>query len=188
MPSEPRSGLRSWRNPRTWVTLAVALLFALVLWWLESGDPAPSGPASGATSSTSPTAAPSTPDRAPQVGPAQPTRAPSQEPSGASDGPRAGDRDPHSGLVWVELDDLPTEAGEVAEAIEDGGPFVADKDGSTFGNFEGILPTEPRGYYREYTVPTPGLTHRGARRLVSGEDGELYWTADHYESFDRVLP
>jgi ribonuclease T1 len=35
-------------------------------------------------------------------------------------------------------------------------------------------------------VPTPGSDDRGARRIVAGEAGELYWTQDHYSSFGRI--
>ena len=91
--------------------------------------------------------------------------------------------DPDSGLDWVDLADLPPEAAETMELIEADGPFPYDRDGITFQNREGLLPDQPRGYYREYTVPTPGERDRGARRIVAGEQGEYYWTADHYESF-----
>ena len=72
--------------------------------------------------------------------------------------------------------------------IERGGPFPHEQDGTTFFNREGHLPRQPRGYYREYTVETPGLSHRGARRIVTGgEPPEVfYYTDDHYASF-RVL-
>ncbi|OYN89656.1 ribonuclease [Parenemella sanctibonifatiensis] len=94
--------------------------------------------------------------------------------------------DPDSGLDWVDLADLPPEAAETMELIESDGPFPYDRDGITFQNREGLLPDQPRGYYREYTVPTPGERDRGARRIVAGEQGEYYWTADHYESFERI--
>ncbi|MNC91328.1 Guanyl-specific ribonuclease Sa3 precursor [compost metagenome] len=55
-----------------------------------------------------------------------------------------------------------------------------------FGNFEKRLPIKERGYYREYTVRTPGVKSRGARRIVAGRDGELYYSDDHYDSFRRV--
>lgn len=85
---------------------------------------------------------------------------------------------------------LPAEARAVVLAIEDGGPFAYDRDGITFGNREGLLPKQPRGFYREYTVPTPGSSDRGARRIVAGEDGFLFYTDDHYASFRliRVYP
>ena len=95
--------------------------------------------------------------------------------------------DPASGLPVVRLAALPPEAARTVELIEAGGPFPEpEHDGGTFGNREELLPDRPMGYYREYTVPTPGLDHRGARRIVAGEDDELYWTADHYSSFARI--
>jgi ribonuclease T1 len=95
--------------------------------------------------------------------------------------------DATSGLPVVRLSDLPPEAERTVELIEAGGPFPEpEHDGGTFGNREELLPDRPMGYYREYTVPTPGLDHRGARRIVAGEDDELYWTADHYSSFARI--
>ncbi len=86
------------------------------------------------------------------------------------------------------LSQLPPEAASTWALIEDGGPFPYARDGTTFGNREGLLPRQPDGYYREYTVPTPGERDRGARRLVMGEGGELWYTADHYASFVRVEP
>lgn len=91
-----------------------------------------------------------------------------------------------SRLPYVALDDLPAEAADVVALIDQGGPFPYDEDGSTFGNFEGLLPDRDDGYYREYTVETPGSDDRGARRIVGGAEGELYWTEDHYESFEVI--
>lgn len=91
------------------------------------------------------------------------------------------------GLPVVRLADLPAEAARTVELIDAGGPFPEPgHDGGTFGNFEELLPDRPRGWYQEYTVPTPGLDHRGARRIVAGDDGTLYWTADHYSSFSVI--
>lgn len=87
----------------------------------------------------------------------------------------------------VALADLPAEAAVVVRAIHAGGPFRYDRDGITFGNREGLLPARERGYYREYTVPTPGESDRGARRIVAAADGTLYWSDDHYASFRRIL-
>ena len=83
---------------------------------------------------------------------------------------------------------LPPEALATLQAIADGGPFPYDRDGSVFQNREGLLPQKPRGYYREYTVGTPGSRDRGARRIVTGGDPpEVYWyTEDHYRSFRRI--
>lgn len=89
-----------------------------------------------------------------------------------------------SGLEVVALTDLPSEVEQTWKLIERGGPFpYPDKDGTTFGNREQLLPSKPSGYYREYTVETPGSADRGARRLVTGSQEELYYTNDHYESF-----
>lgn len=82
--------------------------------------------------------------------------------------------------------ELPPEARETIALIRKGGPFPYERDGVVFGNFEKLLPQKERGYYREYTVPTPGLKHRGARRIVAGRGGELYYTDDHYRSFKRI--
>ncbi|GAB3768229.1 ribonuclease T1 [Nocardioides ginsengisegetis] len=94
--------------------------------------------------------------------------------------------DPASGLPYVAAADLPPEARDVLRRIDAGGPFAYDEDGGTFGNFEGLLPDHDGGYYAEYTVDTPGSDDRGARRIVAGDGGELYWTADHYASFARI--
>ena len=85
-------------------------------------------------------------------------------------------------------DFLPPEAIETLKAIEQGGPFPYSRDGVAFQNREHRLPGRPRGYYREYTVPTPGENDRGARRIVAGGDPPevYYYTADHYRTFRRV--
>ena len=86
----------------------------------------------------------------------------------------------------VLLAELPPEAQRTVQLIRRGGPFPYERDGVVFGNFERLLPIRERGYYREYTVPTPGVRHRGARRIVTGRGGELYYTGDHYRSFRRI--
>lgn len=95
----------------------------------------------------------------------------------------------------VALAELPAQARQTLQLIQRGGPFpYPGKDGSVFGNFERRLPAQPRGYYREYTVPTPGRSDRGARRIVAGAgpggnvatSGEYYYSADHYRSFRRI--
>ncbi|ADB31916.1 guanine-specific ribonuclease N1 and T1 [Kribbella flavida DSM 17836] len=95
-------------------------------------------------------------------------------------------KDPVSGLAFVAAADLPAEARETLKLIDQGGPFPYRRDGVVFGNFERLLPQKQRGYYREYTVRTPGEKDRGARRIVTGKGGERYYTEDHYESFRRV--
>ncbi len=86
------------------------------------------------------------------------------------------------------LGELPPEARETLRLIDAGGPFPYRRDGIVFQNREGRLPGQPRGYYREYTVPTPGNKDRGARRIVSGGKPPLvfYYTADHYKTFRRI--
>lgn len=116
---------------------------------------------------------------------------PTDEPSAQSglngvEAPDLGSVDPRSGLDVVALDDLPPEAFDTVDAILRGGPYRFDRDDTVFQNREGILPDKPRGHYREYTVITPGEDDRGARRIVSGADGEFYYTADHYQSFVAV--
>jgi ribonuclease T1 len=90
----------------------------------------------------------------------------------------------------VAVSQLPPEARSTLALIRSGGPFPYSKDGTAFGNREGLLPKRPRGYYTEYTVRTPGAKNRGARRIVAGGDprasGEYWYTADHYQSFRRI--
>jgi ribonuclease T1 len=94
--------------------------------------------------------------------------------------------------VWAFLGDvrvaqLPPEARDTLALMRKGGPFPYARDGVVFNNREGHLPRRQRGYYREYTVKTPGARDRGARRIVRGEGGELYYTDDHYRTFRRIL-
>ncbi len=145
--------------------VAVLVVLVLATWWLQQSDDEPS---SGPSAQPSPTATA--------------TAGSTQSPAGDED---LG-TDPDSGLPWVEEADLPAEALDTLALVDRGGPYPYDEDDGTFGNFEGILPDRPRGYYREYTVETPGLDHRGARRIVTGDGGEHYWTDDHYQSFERI--
>ena len=87
---------------------------------------------------------------------------------------------------------LPPEAQQTLALIYQNGPFPYDRDGIIFGNREKLLPLEASGYYREYTVPTPGVKNRGARRIVCGGEkpstpDRCYYTADHYLSFQLIL-
>lgn len=102
-------------------------------------------------------------------------------------GSRAGVSTPVSGLPTVQVQQLPKEAHATLELIDKGGPFPYRQDGTIFRNQENLLPRQATGYYREYTVKTPGSSDRGARRLVAGQDGDIYYTADHYETFRQVL-
>jgi ribonuclease T1 len=97
-------------------------------------------------------------------------------------------------LREVAVAELPKEARDTLALIRKGGPFPYRRDGTTFGNFEKRLPLRSRGYYREYTVPTPGAHDRGARRIVAGQGAtgdartsdEYYYSDDHYRTFRRI--
>lgn len=167
--ARPTTGRRRYQ----WgLVLLTAVL--LVAWLLVDGG-GPAGPSGSTTSPSSPSSSSSTA----VVGP------------GASetteDTGEDGGTDPESGLPLVQVSDLPPEVAETIALIDAGGPFPEpDRDGSTFENREDLLPEHPLGYYKEYTVPTPGRDDRGARRIVAGEGGELYYTGDHYRSFSRI--
>jgi ribonuclease T1 len=92
-----------------------------------------------------------------------------------------------SGLPEVLASELPDEARRTLALIARGGPYPYTRDDVTFGNFERILPRKSSGYYKEYTVPTPGESDRGARRIVAGKAGEKYYTPDHYNSFKFII-
>lgn len=99
---------------------------------------------------------------------------------------------PLPALSTVALEELPRDAQVTQASIRAGGPFVSDKDGAVFGNRERLLPSEHRGYYREYTVVTPGARDRGAKRIVCGgpqptAPDNCYFTDDHYASFRRIV-
>jgi ribonuclease T1 len=81
---------------------------------------------------------------------------------------------------------LPRDAQQTLQSIKRGGPYAYERDGVVFGNYERRLPQRNRGYYHEYTVATPGVKNRGARRIVSGANGEYYYSDDHYRSFRRI--
>lgn len=93
-----------------------------------------------------------------------------------------------SGLPVILAADLPKEGRDALALIRKGGPYPYTKDGSTFSNREHILPRQSRGYYREYTVKTPGARDRGARRIICGGKQQLscYYTGDHYASFKSI--
>lgn len=110
----------------------------------------------------------------------------------ARDVPPATPALPSATAQTIALSQLPPQGVEVMGLIRQGGPFPYDKDGTVFGNRERLLPAAQRGHYREYTVPTPGLGHRGARRIVCGgaqvrQPDACYYTADHYASFRRIV-
>jgi ribonuclease T1 len=163
------------RQRYQWGLLLLAAVL-LVAWLLVDGggqaDPSGRATDSSTTSSSSPSSTTA-------VGP---SGSETTDDTGGDGG-----TDPESGLPIVQVSDLPPEAAETLDLIDAGGPFPEpDRDGSTFENREDLLPDHPMGYYKEYTVPTPGRDDRGARRIVAGEGGELYYTDDHYRSFSRI--
>lgn len=92
-----------------------------------------------------------------------------------------------NGFDTIAFSELPSEALDTLDLIRKGGPFPYRQDGAIFQNRERLLPRKPKGYYHEYTVETPGSDDRGARRIITGNDGELYYTDDHYDSFKVIL-
>ncbi|GAA1772808.1 hypothetical protein GCM10009712_21030 [Pseudarthrobacter sulfonivorans] len=123
-----------------------------------------------------------TPAASPSAGPVP--EAPVPGPAEVS-GPAAVPANP-SGLPAISESALPAEARRTLALIRQGGPYSYSQDDQAFGNFERILPRKASGYYREYTVPTPGESDRGARRIVAGAGGEKYYTQDHYDSFKFI--
>lgn len=109
-------------------------------------------------------------------------------PAAQARGPLDGTR---NGLATVHVTELPRQGRETYELIRQGGPFPYRKDGTVFFNRERLLPSEKRGYYREYTVRTPGSRDRGARRIVCGGPPRTphacFYTADHYASFRQIV-
>ena len=117
--------------------------------------------------------------------------APVRAPAVVTAGPAAGGApalEAPPGMPTIATTELPPEAIDTLGRIEAGGPFPYQQDGATFQNREGLLPARPDGYYAEYTVETPGSDDRGARRIITGAEGERYWTADHYASFAWIVP
>lgn len=100
---------------------------------------------------------------------------------------RAASRSSAPSIPRIRNRNLPQQARETQNLIKKGGPFPYDRDGAEFMNREGKLPAKPNGHYREYTVPSPGKPNRGARRIVAGKDGEMYYTDDHYNTFQHIV-
>jgi ribonuclease T1 len=90
-------------------------------------------------------------------------------------------------MMQTKIKNLPQEARDTLRKIQSGFVFSHPKDGSIHKNIEHLLPDREIGYYREYAVPTPNINHRGTRRLVVGNNGEVYYTEDHYETFWEVI-
>lgn len=156
------------RNPLLFFVALVAVLAGIVWQRLDAPPPVPA-------EVVAPVAVDAAPDRSlpPPAPQAEPKDADARDASSSLDRVVRGEAEREQLLATLAL-------------IENDGPFPYDKDGSIFGNREGRLPKKPRGYYREYTVPTPGASNRGARRIVQGREGETYYTRDHYGTFVRI--
>ena len=160
------------RDQRTFAGAVILVLVASVVVnsFRDDDDSSADDPAATPTVNTSPDGTPS--------GSASPTEDETSEPA----------TDRESGLPIVNLSELPAEAEETAQLIAAGGPFPYADDGETFLNSDGFLPERETGYYQVYTVDTPGSAEPTERRLITGQERELYWTDDLYESFQRVEP
>ena len=176
------------RVTRSLAGLVAAIVAAVLVWWAVADDDN-STDAADEASSTAVTGSPAIePTQLPTTGHPETESAgttSSLPPSTESTSSVSG-TDPDSGLAWVAEADLPDEARDTLKDIDNGGPYTYDRDGVTFQNREHILPERQLGYYREFTVETPGSEDRGARRIVTGQGGEFYYTDDHYESFSRI--
>lgn len=148
--------------------VAVAAVLVLVAWWWV-------GQGSGGQAAQQDRGSPSISRSSTAPG------ADSTAPGADSTAPRA-----DSGPPTVQAADLPAQARRTLGLIAAGGPYPYSRDGVVFQNRERLLPRKASGYYHEYTVPTPGEGDRGARRIITGKGGELYWTADHYASFQVI--
>lgn len=221
------TGKKRGSNPLGVGGTLVTILLAVLLWWLNGGQPTSNPPTTSnaipptstsaeavtvvsptadvvaaadnatatesatataeqvATDAPTPTLAPPTATAVPPTATARPaptTKLPKPTPAPTSKA-KAGP----AGMATITHNELPPEALETLALIETDGPFPYERDGITFQNRERLLPSKPRGYYREYTVITPGENDRGARRIIAGENGERYYTDDHYESFYWIV-
>lgn len=169
----------------TWARRASLITLLLVL--VAAAVGCGSGSASTATQAAAPTVATigrAVATSAPDVAPAAKPKPTATRQSAPTPTVAAKTMD---GMKVVSPNDLPPEARKTLALIEKGGPFPYSRDGIVFENREGRLPSKPSGYYHEYTVETPGSSDRGARRIITGKNGEIYYTDDHYDTFVRVV-
>ncbi len=160
------------RRNLTWASLALLVLAVGLLAACSSSGSLDNNPTLAPTITSLEAAHTSTPS--PAHSSARPTRTPTS--AGAEDG-----------FPTIRVDQLPPEARTTLKLIAQGGPFPYRQDGVVFQNREGYLPAKPNGYYHEYTVKTPGSSDRGARRIITGASGEMYYTDDHYVTFKRIV-
>lgn len=163
--------------------LGVAVCIALVWWAVGRGGEPGGATTSGVTSGGVTTSAIAT-GGGEATTPKLPT-APTTGP-GPKD-PVTAPVTPVSGLDTIAESQLPAQGRDTLALIRAGGPYPYSEDDGVFENRERILQQQPRGYYREYTVETPGSDDRGARRIIGGAKGDRYYTDDHYDSFRQIL-
>ncbi|MCL2781703.1 MAG: hypothetical protein FWD74_09520 [Actinomycetia bacterium] len=173
------------RRRARWLALALAGLAVAGAAACSSGaTDAPTAGAGGAPGTHAAAASSGASAQTPQPGATHTTPRPAASATGSVTGLSAGATDQ---APLVALSALPPQAAATVALIRQGGPFPYPRnDGVVFANRERRLPDEPNGYYHEYTVPTPGATDRGARRIITGADGQFFYTGDHYETFVRV--
>ena len=175
--------MRAERRPL--ILLGIGVCVALLWWAVATGSKTPVSPTAAGQPPTSSTTG--TIGAGSNTTPGSSSRSPSSSSrSPSSTSSRGSAATPLSGLDWVAESALPPQARGTLELIRDGGPYPFDEDDGIFANRERILPRQARGYYREYTVVTPGSRDRGARRIISGTDGDRYYTDDHYDSFRQI--
>ncbi|HVK52036.1 MAG TPA: ribonuclease domain-containing protein [Pseudoxanthomonas sp.] len=179
--SRRRGGSGSWGKPLL-ILVLLALLVGGGYWWYGRGDHTPEtqAPSQVSHDGRSEASLPLPPVESTALGDgAAPAVAPAASP------PSAPATSVNAAPALPAF--LPAEARRTLQLIAQGGPYPHRQDGSVFGNREGRLPAQARGYYHEYTVDTPGLNHRGARRIVTGGNppSEFYYSDDHYDSFRR---
>lgn len=162
-----------------WLIVFIALIVAWQL-WSHRAPPTADIPAATTRSATLPGAI--------AIGSDTRDSASTRDDSARRPSASMAEREPTATVPADDHSALPPEAATTLQRIIDGGPFPYDRDGIVFGNFERRLPKQNRGYYHEYTVPTPGLSHRGVRRIIAGGQppSEFWYTGDHYESFQRI--
>lgn len=171
----PSSGSKRLTQMRSWLPIAAVLVVMVIVGWLQLR-----------ASSTATTSASRTPTTigSPDLGTTPRTSASTPRPPRTT-APRSGCTD--IGFDTVDVSDLPDEALDTLTLINSGGPYPYRQDDGVFSNREKLLPAQPKGYYREYTVVTPGSDDRGARRIIAGECGDRWYTQDHYASFRLIM-
>ncbi len=163
-----RSGLKRFALARSWLPIAAVLVVMVMVAWSQMHLT----PTTTSASQSRTTVAGPSPTSTTRPAQTSPSRAGCPSPSGAD---------------TVDVGELPVEALDTLELIASDGPYPYRQDDGVFSNREKMLPNHPKGYYREYTVVTPGSDDRGARRVIAGDCGDQWYTDDHYASFRLIV-